>query len=90
MTPEQVRHHYRNDVLPASFSAQGPGHGADRPRVLVYAFRTGRIGGPYLWAFMEGEISEEGETVIKDGGKCETYREACELALDRLMERVDK
>jgi hypothetical protein len=86
MKATEVRREYRNNVLRASFKADGCSiHGADGPRVLVYPYR---VGGPYLWVFMEGNILEEGETAIKDGGREDGYREAVASAVARLMDRV--
>lgn len=91
MNIAQVRSTLKDDVLPATFSAQGPGRRGDGPRVLVYAYRAGPVGGAYLWVFMEGDIFACGfDNCVLDGGREESYRAAVDKSIERLMERVDR
>lgn len=88
MTPRQLAFVYRHHVHPAAFRADGVELLAG-PRVLVYPYK-GPPGRRWLWLLLEGDPMERDmESLIKDGGRSDDYREAVACAVDALLQRTN-
>lgn len=86
MTLDEVRRAFEDEVHIALFRAEGPRAGPGK-HVLVYAFKDGRRG--YLWTEWNAVDLDNISGSIKDGGKARSFREAVNIAVERLCDHID-